>query len=64
MAHDGPGYQPEEQDMARPISRVLKWGFVLAFVIPMLVMLLGSVPNARRRQGSRQQSDLHEQLAT
>ncbi|MHB9036514.1 MAG: nitric-oxide reductase large subunit [Armatimonadota bacterium] len=43
-----PGYEPRQRDMARPISGLLKLGFVAAFVIPMLVMLIGSKPNAQR----------------
>ena len=40
-------YEQERQDLGRPISRILKWGFVAAFVIPMLVMLIAAAPNSR-----------------
>jgi nitric oxide reductase subunit B len=48
MSTEEPGYEPKERDLGRPISRILKWGFAAAFIIPIAVMLIGSIPNAKR----------------
>lgn len=39
--------EPEEQRTERPISRILKWGFLLAFLLPMAVVLIGGWYNAK-----------------
>ncbi len=45
MEEREPGYEPEQRDLARPISGVLKWGFLAAFLIPILIMIFGFIPN-------------------
>ncbi len=42
-----PAHEPGRTRQRKPISKLLTWGFVAAFVIPLLVVLIGSAPNAR-----------------
>ncbi|OFX13578.1 MAG: hypothetical protein A2Z18_01755 [Armatimonadetes bacterium RBG_16_58_9] len=42
------GYEPEPADLGRPISKWLKWGFAAAFLIPVVFMVIMSVPNAQQ----------------
>lgn len=35
------------EDMARPISKILKWGFAISFLVPMAIVLVGGYYNER-----------------
>lgn len=48
MPERGPGYDSPSRDLARPISKLLKWGFAAAFVVPFVLMVYLAAPNAKR----------------